>query len=83
MKFPTSPLLLGLALTGSTLAYPAPPGARSPNPESSPLLGSEKSQSEERGWAAYERDTSRLGKSMCELQPLRLRCVSADKPPPL
>ncbi|ORX38981.1 hypothetical protein BD324DRAFT_607444 [Kockovaella imperatae] len=65
MKFPTSPLLLGLALSSSTLAYPAPPGARSPNPENSPLLGGDK---DERGWGVNERAPSKLARGWTKRQ---------------
>ena len=66
MKFPTSPLLLGLALSSSTLAYPAPTGSRSPNPESSPLLGEPKGPNEERAWGISERASSKLTKQWGE-----------------
>lgn len=65
MKIPTSPLLLTLALSSTSFAYPTPgdksysPKPRdssysSPNPESSPLLGNEggndKSDDAEDAW---------------------------------
>lgn len=58
MKIPTSPLLITLALSTSTLAYPTPSDL-SPNPEHSPLLAADG----EKSWNARpEHMPGRLGR---------------------